>query len=260
MLNALMISATGMSAQQIAMDNISNNLANVNTTGFKASKAKFADIFYQAIHEPQPLTGAQGQQPTIGIGVQNTAIERSFVQGTLEPTGNPLDMAVQGDGFFQVIRPDGTLAFTRDGSFKVSGEGLLCNSQGYPLMPEVQIPEDAIEVVMAADGTVSVKRMTDTMPRAVAQIELARFVNPGSLESLGQNLFAVTEASGQAIINTPGQEGLGNVVQGSLERSNVNLVEEMVAMIMTQRAYEINSKSIQAADDMMKMANNLRRI
>lgn len=260
MLRALMISATGMSAQQLAMDNISNNLANVNTTGFKASQAKFADIFYQAINEPQPLVTTESTSPAVGIGVQNTAIERSFIQGAIETTGNPLDMAVQGEGFFQVLRPDGSVAYTRDGSFKVSGEGLLCTNQGYPIIPEVQIPDDAVEVVLSADGTVSVKGVNDTTPNPVAQLELARFVNPGSLESLGQNLFGETSASGQAIVNTPGQEGLGTVVQSSLERSNVSLVQEMVNMIMTQRAYEVNTKSIQTADDMMKMANNLRRV
>ncbi len=260
MLRALMISATGMSAQQLAMDNISNNLANVNTTGFKASQAKFADIFYQAVNEPQPLTPAENNQPSLGIGVQNTAMERSFMQGALENTGNPLDMAVQGDGFFQVLQPDGSVAYTRDGSFKVSGDGLLCTNQGCPVMPEVQIPADAAEVSVAADGTVMVKRSTDATSRPIAQLELARFVNPGSLESLGQNLYASSAASGEVIVNTPGQEGMGTLVQGSLERSNVNLVQEMVNMIMTQRAYEINTKSIQASDDMMKMANNLSRL
>lgn len=260
MFRALMISATGMSAQQLAMDNISNNLANVNTTAFKSSQAKFADIFYQAIDEPQPLIAEPGAQPSVGIGVQNTTIDRSFAQGTLESTGNAMDMAIQGEGFFQVVRPDGTLAYTRDGSFKVSSEGVLCNAQGFPLVPEVQIPSDAVDVVMSSDGTISVKRLTDTTAQPIAQIELARFINPGSLESLGNNLFAATEASGEAMVNTPGQEGIGDLVQGSLERSNVNLVQEMVAMIMTQRAYEVNTKSIQAADDMLKMANNLRRV
>lgn len=260
MMRALMISATGMTAQQLAMDNISNNLANVNTTGFKTTQAKFSDIFYQKMNDVENVTTPQQAQPTVGIGVRNAEIARQFTQGTIESTGGQLDLAVQGDGFFQVLRPDGTMAYTRDGSFKVNSEGLVCTNQGFPLVPQIEVPADAVEIIMGADGTVSMKRLQDTIPQPVAQLELSRFINPGSLTSLGQNLYAVSEASGDAIVNTPGQDGLGQVVQGSLERSNVNLVNEMVNMIMTQRAYEMNTKSIQASDEMMKLANNLRRV
>jgi len=260
MMRALMISATGMTAQQLAMDTISNNLANVNTTGFKASQAKFADVFYQQLHGITEGVRAEVQTPPIGLGVRNAEIQRQFTQGVVESTGNPLDIAIQGEGFFQVLRPDGSMGFTRDGSFTVNAEGILCTAQGYPLSPIIEIPADAAEVQISADGTVSVKRVGDMVPRAIGQLELAQFINPSGLESLGHNLYASTVASGDPMVNTPGQEGLGNLVQGSLERSNVNLVQEMVNMILTQRAYEVNSKSIQAADEMMKMTNNLRRV
>jgi flagellar basal-body rod protein FlgG len=253
-----MISASGMSAQQLALDNISNNLANVNTTGFKASKARFADIYYQKIQAPEALEKT-ASGPGIGLGVENTQIQRQFMQGALETTGNPLDLAIQGEGFLQVIRPDGSIGYCRDGSLKVDGNGLICTAQGYPLSPGIEIPDDAKDISIGPDGTVSVKRPMDTAPRAIGQIELARFINPGGLESLGGNLFAATEVAGEPIVNTPGQEGLGTLGQGMLERSNVNLVQEMVDMIMAQRAYEINTKSIQASDDMLRMTNNLRR-
>ncbi len=254
-----MISASGMSAQQLAMDTISNNLANVNTTGFKASQAKFADVFYQQVHRIDGAQGSESAGPSQGLGVKHSQIQRVFTQGTVEATGNPLDLAVQGEGFFQVIRPDNSIGYTRDGSFSVNSQGILCTAQGYPLSPQIEIPSDTTEVQIGADGTVAIKRVGDMMPREIAQLELAQFINPGGLESLGNNVYAMTSASGDTMAGTPGDDGLGSIAQGNLERSNVNLVQEMVNMIITQRAYEVNTKSIQAADEMLKMANNIKR-
>jgi len=259
MMRALMISATGMAAQQLAMDTISNNLANVNTTGFKASQAKFSDVFYQQVAEADAAGGAAPSLP-VGLGVQNSQIQKIFTAGQFENTGNAMDFAIQGEGFFQVTRPDGTVAYTRDGALKINGEGVLVTSLGDVLAPEIQIPRDATEVSIGSNGVVTVARQGQNAPQAVGQLELAKFVNPGGLENLGQNLFQATPASGEALVNTPGQEGMGTLVQGVLERSNVNLVQEMVNMIFTQRAYEVNTKAIQSTDEMMKMANNLRRV
>lgn len=257
MIQSLWISATGMSAQQLNMDTISNNLANVNTTGFKSGRAQFADLFSQQL---KPTEAEDGQAAVaVGLGTQNTAIDRSFTQGTVENTGNSLDLAIQGEGFFQILKPDGTLAYTRDGTLKVSSDSILCTSQGYPLTPEIRIPEDALEISIGTDGTVAVKCSGDSTAKTIAQLELTRFVNPAGLSSEGQNMFTATAAAGETIVNTPGQDGLGSITQGALERSNVNLVVEMVNMILTQRAYEVNTKAIQATDEMIKMANNLRR-
>lgn len=260
MMRALMISATGMTAQQLAMDTISNNLANVNTTGFKTSQATFADIFSRQVGASEGVNETGAGPSAVGLGVRTAEIEQQFTQGQIESTGNPMDLAIQGNGFFQVLRPDGSFAYTRDGSFTVNAEGVLSTSQGYAVSPEVQLPQDVSEIQIAADGTVRVKRAGQGVARPVAQLELAQFVNPNGLITLGNNLFAATEASGEALAHTPGQDGLGTVMQGSLERSNVNLVQEMVNLIMTQRAYEVNTRSIQAADEMMKMTNNLRRV
>lgn len=257
MLRTLMISATGMSAQQTALDLISHNLANVNTTGFKSSQANFSDLFYQQL-APAGETGV-GQTDGVGLGVTPAQVERCFTQGQLQTTSNPLDLAVEGQGFFQVLRPDGSLAYTRDGSFSLDSEGVLSTAQGLPLVPEIRVPSDASAVSIGSDGTVTVQRAGQAGAQAVGQLELAGFMNPNGLESLGHNLYAATVASGDPSVNTPGQDGLGLMVQGSLERSNVNLVEEMVNLIMTQRAYEVNTKSIQAADEMMRLTNNLRR-
>jgi flagellar basal-body rod protein FlgG len=257
MMNALWISATGMSAQQLNMDTISNNLANANTTAFKTARAQFADIYYQQAlgdSEAASAAPAAGQ----GLGSRNTSLTRMFSQGTVASTGNPLDLAIQGDGFFQVQKPDGSLAYTRAGAFSVNGDGKLATTQGYLISPEIQVPNDAQSVTMGADGTVSVTTAGSTAPRVVGQLELSRFVNPAGLTSQGENLYAATPAAGEPVVNTPGSDGLGTLAAGSLEQSNVNLVQEMVNMIQTQRAYEINSKAIQATDEMMRMTNNLR--
>jgi len=257
MMNSLWISATGMSAQQLNMDTISNNLANANTTAFKTSRAQFADIFYQQTIKDGESDTANAVQST-GLGSRNTSLTRTFSQGTITTTGNALDLAIQGDGFFQVQRADGSTAYTRDGTFRVSGDGKLTTAQGYLVSPEIQIPNDASGVTVGADGTVSVTTASSATPRVVGQLELCRFVNPGGLSSEGQNLYTATSAAGDPVVNTPGQDGLGSVASGSLEQSNVNLVQEMVNMIQTQRAYEINSKAVQATDQMMQITNNLR--
>jgi flagellar basal-body rod protein FlgG len=256
MMRALMISASGMTAQQLAMDTIANNLANVNTTAFKTSQAKFADILYQQTGETTSATA--GDPLSVGLGVQNTQIQKQFTSGTLQATNNPLDLALQGEGFFQVLQPDGSVAYTRDGSFKVSSEGVLCTANGNPISPQVQIPTDALQVKIGADGVVAVQKQGDTVAQPIAQLELARFVNSNGLQSIGQNMYSTSEASGEPIVNTPGNDGLATIAQGNLEMSNVNLVQEMVNMIFTQRAYEVNTKSIQASDEMLKMANNLK--
>jgi flagellar basal-body rod protein FlgG len=259
MMNSLWISATGMSAQQLNMDTIANNLANVNTTGFKSSRAQFADIFYQQVQKDNAdVSGADSGQVSVGLGSRNAATVRMFSQGVVENTGNPLDLAIQGDGFFQVMKPDGTAAYTRDGSFRVDSEGRLSTAQGYLVSPEIQIPADTQSVSIGVDGTVSVQTARDSAPRAIGQLELCKFMNPAGLSSEGQNLFVATPAAGDPMVNTPGQEGLGTLASGSLEHSNVNLVQEMVNMIQTQRAYEINTKAIQSTDQMMQMANNLK--
>jgi len=257
MMNALWISATGMSAQQLNMDTISNNLANANTTAFKTGRAQFADIYYQqALGDAEAAAAAP--TPGQGLGSRNTSLTRMFTQGTVSSTGNPLDLAIQGDGFFQVQKPDGSLAYTRAGAFNINGEGKLATAQGYLLSPEIQIPGDAQSVSVGVDGTVSVTTAGGTVPRVVGQLELSRFVNPAGLTSQGENLYAASPAAGEPTVNTPGADGLGTLAPGSLEQSNVNLVQEMVNMIQTQRAYEINSKAVQAADEMMRMTNNLR--
>jgi len=259
MMQALWVSATGMNAQQLNMDTISNNLANVNTTAYKSSHAQFADIFYQQMRTEDGVGEGEPAGPALGLGTRNVAMLREFTQGTIETTGNALDVAIQGDGFLQVIKPDGSPAYTRDGALKINGEGYLCTSQGYALSPEIQIPSDAAELTIAADGTITVKTPRDAEAQPVGQLELTRFLNPSGLQSEGQNLLTATSASGEPVAGTPGTDGLGALVAGSLERSNVNLVSEMVSMIQTQRAYEVNSKAIQATDEMMRMSNNLRR-
>lgn len=259
MMHALWISATGMSAQQMNLDTIANNLANVNTTGFKSSRAQFNDIFYRQVQQQEDGEGVQASGPAVGLGTRNVGIQREFSQGALTATGKALDIAIQGDGFLQVSKPDGTLAYTRDGALQVSGDGYLCNAQGYRLSPEIQIPDGATDVSIAADGTVSVRTTQDVSLQAVGQLELARFINPAGLESEGQNLLSATSAAGEPQVSTPGTDGLGTLCAGNLEGSNVNMITEMVGMIQTQRAYEVNTKAIQATDEMMRMANNLRR-
>jgi len=261
-MRALWTAASGMNGQQYKIDTTANNLANVNTTGFKKSRVDFQDLLYQTVRYAGTPVAAGAQIPTgiqVGHGVRPVATQRLFTPGTFQQTDNPYDLIIEGDGFFQVLLPDGTVSYTRDGAFKRDGDGRLVTSDGFPLEPEIRIDDDALSVNIGSDGTVSVQLPGDDRPNEIANIELARFVNPAGLKSDGRNLYSATAASGAAIVGQPGLDGFGNLAQGYLEMSNVQVVEEMVSMIVAQRAYETNSKAIQAADDMLQTANNLRR-
>jgi len=251
-----------MYAQQLYIDTIANNLSNVNTTGFKRAKMEFQDLVYQTLRGNGNSSELGAVLPTelqVGHGVRPIAIQKSFEQGNILPTSNPLDLSIDGEGFFQVSRPDGTVQFTRDGSFKMSRDGNLVTSDGYPMEPAITVPSDTSNVMISRDGTVSVTLIGETEPQTIGQIELARFVNPAGLSNLGQNLYKETVSSGPPILSTPGAEGMGQVSQGFLESSNVQIVEEMVAMIVAQRAYEVASKAIKTAEEMLQIANSLKR-
>jgi len=255
---SMWVAKTGLDAQQTRMNVISNNLANVNTTGFKRDRAVFEDLLYQNIRQAGGQTGANTQAPTglmLGTGVRVVATEKQHAQGNMVNTQNPLDMAIAGDGFFQIAQPDGTIAFTRDGNFKLSNAGQIVTASGAPLQPAINIPTNASTVTFGRDGTVSVE-LVGGGAQVIGQIQLARFVNPSGLEAKGQNLMKETTASGAPQVLQPGVTGAGTLMQGTLEASNVNVVEEMVNMIETQRAYEINSKAISAVDGMLKFINN----
>ncbi|MDD5404653.1 MAG: flagellar basal-body rod protein FlgG [Sulfuricella sp.] len=255
MIRSLWIAKTGLDAQQTNMDVISNNLANVSTNGFKRSRAVFEDLLYQTIRQPGAQSSQQTQVPSglqLGVGVHPVATERIHLQGNLQQTSNPLDVAINGKGFFQILMPDGSTAYTRDGSFQVDNQGQLVTSSGYPVQPAVTVPVDALSVTIGRDGTVSVLQPGSPTPTQVGSLQLAGFINPAGLQSQGENLYAETAASGAPSANTPGTNGLGVLNQGFVETSNVNVVEEMVNMIQTQRAYEINSKAITVSDQMLQ--------
>lgn len=254
----LWISKTGLEAQQTNLSVISNNLANVNTNGFKRSRAVFEDLMYQKIRQ----AGAQSSQDTmlpsgltLGTGVRTVATEKTFAQGNIVQTENSLDIAINGRGFLQVLMPDGAVAYTRDGALQRDAEGRLVTANGYLIEPSITIPEDALSVTIGSDGVVSVLVAGDETPTQAGQIELADFVNAVGLEPIGENLFKETASSGTPQVGTPGLEGLGTLVQGSVESSNVNVVEELVNMIETQRAYEMNSKAIATADEMLQFVS-----
>ncbi len=254
---ALWIAKTGLEAQQLRMSVISNNLANVNTTGFKQDRAKFEDLLYQTVRQPGAQSTASSELPSgmmVGTGVRVVATEKLHTQGSLVQTGNGLDMAIQGRGFFQVLTPDGSLAYTRDGSFQVDSTGQVVTSNGFALDPSITIPTDALSITVGTDGTVSVLQSGQTTPTNAGTITLADFVNPAGLQAVGANLFKETGASGTATTGTPGETGLGSIQGGSLETSNVNVVSELVNMIETQRAYEMNSKAISTLDQMLQYA------
>jgi flagellar basal-body rod protein FlgG len=252
------VAKTGLDAQQTRMNVISNNLANVNTTGFKRDRAIFEDLLYQNIRQAGGQTGANTQAPTglmLGTGVRVVATEKQHAQGNMVNTQNPLDVAIAGEGFFQIAQPDGTIHYSRDGNFKLSNTGQIVTSSGALLQPGITIPTTASSVTFGRDGTVSIE-LAAGGSQVIGQIQLARFVNPSGLEAKGQNLFKETPASGAPQVLQPGTTGAGILMQGTLEASNVNVVEEMVNMIETQRAYEINSKAISAVDGMLKFINN----
>ena len=260
MIRSLWISKTGMEAQQTQMDVISNNLANVNTSGFKRSRAVFEDLLYQTLRQPGAQSSQQTQLPSglqIGTGVRPVATERIFTQGNLQQTGNDKDVAIQGQGFFQVLLPDGTTAYTRDGSFQLDSQGQLVTSSGFVVQPAITIPANATSLTVARDGTVSITQQGSATPTQVGALQLATFLNPAGLESKGENLYVETTASGTPNTNTPGTNGTGLLTQGYVETSNVNVVEEMVNMIQTQRAYEINSKAISTSDQMLQRLSQL---
>lgn len=262
MMRALWTAASGMAAQQSNVDVISNNLANVNTTGFKKSRNDFEDLMYQTIRQSGSATGADTQLPTgvqIGHGVRLVATQKVYTEGNFQTTGNALDMAIEGDGFFQVNMPDGTIAYTRDGSFKKDSTGRIVTSEGYPIEPAITIPEGGTKVAVSADGRVTAMLPGDTTPQDLGQIQLATFVNPAGLDSMGKNLLKETAASGAPVVGSPGENSTGTLVQDTLEMSNVQVVDEMVNMIVAQRAYELNSKAITTCDTMLEQAAQLKR-
>jgi flagellar basal-body rod protein FlgG len=260
MMRSLWISKTGMEAQQTQLDTISNNLANVSTNGYKKAHAVFEDLMYQNLRQAGANSTEQTTVPTglqVGLGTRAVATSRSFSQGNLQQSANNLDVAVLGNGFFEIQMPDGTTGYTRDGSFQVSSTGQLVTNNGYPVQPGITIPAAAQSVTIGSDGTVSVTLAGQAAAQTVGQLQIANFVNPAGLDPKGQNIFAETAASGTAQSGTPGQSGLGSLRQGFVETSNVNVVEELVAMIQTQRAYELNSKAIQTSDQMLQKLGQL---
>jgi flagellar basal-body rod protein FlgG len=262
MIRSLWTAASGMQAQTSNIDVISNNLANVNTSGFKRSRADFQDLLYDTLRPAGTSSGGGSQVPTgiqIGHGTRTVSTQKIFMQGDFQNTQNELDLAIEGQGFFQIVQANGDIAYSRAGNFKMDSEGRMVSPDGLLLEPEITIPLDAIAVSIGSDGTISVLQAGQAAPSEVGTIELARFVNPAGLQSIGRNLFIPTGASGDATTGTPGEDGFGTLAQGFLEMSNVSVVDEMVNMITAQRAYEINSKAIQAADDMLQTANNLKR-
>jgi flagellar basal-body rod protein FlgG len=261
MFRSLHIAATGMQAQESQLDTISNNLANANTVGFKKVRADFQDLFYQNVRFAGMQTSQTTMSPTglqIGSGVRMVGTSRIDTQGAVKQTGNNLDLAVEGQGFFVIAQPDGTQAFTRSGQFKVDAQGRMTTAEGLPLDPPVTIPPAATSVSIARDGIVSITLAGQATPTQVGSIQMANFVNPAGLNPLGHNLFQSTMASGDPQLGTPGTDGRGTLLQGAVEQANVEVVEEMIGLIAAQRAYEVNSKVISAADDMLKNATNLR--
>jgi flagellar basal-body rod protein FlgG len=260
MLRSLWISKTGMEAQQLQLDTISNNLANVATNGYKRNHAVFEDLMYQNLRQSGAASSDQTQLPTglqVGLGVTPVATARDFTQGSLQQTGNTLDVAINGNGFLQVAMPDGTTAYTRDGSLKLDAQGHLVTNNGYEIQPGITVPAQAQSVTIAADGTVTATMPGQATPQSLGQIQLATFPNVGGLDPKGENLYAETAASGSPTAAAAGTNGMGKLQQGFVETSNVNVVEELVSMISTQRAYELNSKAIQTSDQMLQRLGQL---
>jgi flagellar basal-body rod protein FlgG len=260
MMRSLWISKTGMEAQQTQLDHISHNLANSATNGYKKSHAVFEDLMYQNLRQAGANSSEQTTLPTglqVGLGTRAVATSRSFSQGNLQQSSNPLDVAVRGAGFFEVQMPDGSTGYTRDGSFQVNAQGQLVTNNGYLVQPGITVPQNALSVSIAADGTVTASIPNQTAPQSLGTLQLVNFVNPAGLEPKGQNLYTETAASGTPTAGTPGQNGLGALQQGFVETSNVNVVEELIGMIQTQRAYELNSKAIQTSDQMLQKLGQL---
>jgi flagellar basal-body rod protein FlgG len=262
MLRSLFTASTGLQAQQLQTDIISNNIANVNTPGFKRDRLNFQDLIYQTLREAgqTTLTGAQVPNALrVGLGVRPIATQKLFSEGVIQSTGNPLDLAIMGDGFFTVLLEDGTQAFTRDGSFKLDGEGQIVTSDGLTLDPTLTVPPEATQINVGPDGSVSVEMPGETAPQELGQLQLARFQNPAGLKTIGRNLYIPTAASGDAQLGAPNAEGYGTIYQSYLEMSNVSIVEELVQLIIAQRAFETNSRAIDVADQLLSITNNLAR-
>ena len=262
-MRALWTAASGMRAQQLTIDVIANNLANVQTSGFKRSRVDFQDLIYETTVVPGTVSAEGLEIPSgfqVGHGSRAVSTQRIFLGGDLQQTSNPLDMAIEGEGFFQITQPSGELAYTRAGSFRQDSQGRLVNAEGFLLDPAITIPGNALSINIGTDGSVSVTLPDVVQPQQVGTLQLARFTNPAGLQGAGHNLFLPTQASGDATPGTPGQEGFGTILQGFVEGSNVNVVEEMVNLIAGQRAYEISSRAIRSADEMMQTANSLVRL
>lgn len=261
MLKALNTAATGMQAQQSNMEVISNNMANASTTGFKKARAEFEDLLYQNIKEPGAASGLNAVSPTgvqTGLGVKTAAIQRDHAMGSVKVTDSPFDMQIEGKGFFQIQNEDGEVFYTRNGEFKRNGEGQVVDKNGNLLYPEIKLPADAVDVRISSRGEVAIIRDRMSKPEIIGQVQLATFINPAGLKAMGKNNFTSTPASGEPQVGTPGAGHFGSVAQGQLEGSNVNIVEEMVNMINSQRTFETNSKAMQAADQMLQTINSIR--
>jgi flagellar basal-body rod protein FlgG len=262
MIRALMTAASGMKVQQLQVDTIANNIANVNTSAFKKNQLAFREMLYETMREPGAPTAASSMSPTglqVGSGAEIASSLKIFSQGEIQPTGNKLDMAIAGAGFFRVLLGNGEFRYTRDGAFRPDGNGSLVTAEGYPLDPPVRIPQNAIEVIIGEDGTVSYSTSEALPPQVLTNISLFRFPNPTGLKAQGGNLYSETASSGAAQQATPGVDGTGTIRQGSLERSNVQVVEELVALILAQRNYEINSRAIRVSDEMLQQVNQMIR-
>ncbi|MGM0622599.1 MAG: flagellar basal-body rod protein FlgG [Campylobacterota bacterium] len=262
MVRSLYSAATGMISQQTQIDVTTNNIANVNTIGYKQQRAEFADLMYQTMEYAGTSTSENTQSPTgiqIGLGARPTAVTKMFSQGNFKETGNNLDVAIAGKGFFQIQMPNGEIGYTRNGSFKLDQNGMVVNSDGYPLIPETVIPEDTTDVAIGSDGTISIMQAGEQVANEIGQIQLANFINPAGLHGLGDNLYSQTAASGDPLIGIPAEEGFGQTKQSFVEMSNVQLVDEMTDLITGQRAYEANSKAITTSDEMLQTVNQLKR-
>jgi len=255
MIRALFTAASGMQAQQLMVDVISNNIANVNTIGYKAGRAEFQDLLYQQLRSPGAPSETGMQVPSgiqVGLGVKPVAVQKLFNQGDFINTGNPLDLVIEGDGFFQLSRPDGTTAYTKAGTFSLDKNGTIVNPDGYPIEPPITIPTDATTITVAFNGDINILVAGQTAPSLVGSITLARFINPTGLQSIGKNLFLASDASGDPITGAPDSQGFGDISQGFLENSNVNIVSELANLITAQRAFDMNSKAVQASDQMLQ--------
>lgn len=262
MMRSLYSAATGMKGQETNIDVISNNLSNVTTTGFKKSRVDFQDLMYQTLKEPGTPIATGTSYPVgiqLGHGVRPVAVQRIFSQGEFQQTDHPLDVVIEGKGFFQVQLPNGDIAYTRDGAWKLNENGQVVTSDGYLIIPNITVPQNALGITITSSGIFAVKLPNQVELEVLGQIETANFINPAGLKAIGRNLFIPTPASGEPVVNIPGQQEHGELVQGFIEMSNVKVVEEMVNMIVAQRAYEANSKTIQTSDTMLQIANNLRR-